>query len=128
MPILPAPMSITAPIPYTVANKAAACAASDTVAITPGDMLQMLDDFRAGLNKTDRARLDQALPRDTHDDIVACDGNVDRSEASCENGAYFHALRRTGMMARFKAGICPKPTTRRPTNDRSPPHTATQRP
>lgn len=111
MPVLPAPMSIAAPSPHSVANTAWACAGSGT--ITPGDLLQRLDDFRASLDGRDRARLDRTLPRDAGDTIAACAGNVDRSEASCENGAYIRALRRTGMMARFKAGICHEPVADR---------------
>lgn len=109
MPVLPVPLPIVVQAPRNVANTAATCATADMSTIALGDLLQKLDDFRARLNQRDRAWLDQALPRDADGGIAACVGNVDRSEASCENGAYVRALHRTGMMPRFKSGLYPEP-------------------
>ncbi len=95
------------PAPYSPTHKAAACAASDIVHIAPGDALQLLDDFRSHLIPADRARLDRALPRATNGGIAACD-STKGSRASCEAAAYMPALRRTGLMPRFLATICPR--------------------
>lgn len=85
-----------------------ACYKSDTVKLTPADALQRLDDFRAGLTPSDRARLDRALPRNAADGIGQCDV-VEGSRASCEAAAYRPALRATGLMLRFLETICSKP-------------------
>lgn len=74
--------------------------------MTPGDTLQSLDDFRARLSAPDRRRLDRALPRAADGGIASCDA-AEGSRASCEAAAYMPALRRTGLMPRFLAGICP---------------------
>jgi len=121
MPVLPVPLPIAVQAPRNVANTAATCATADMSTIAPGDLLQKLDDFRAHLNRRDRARVDQALSRAKDGGIAACAGNVDRSEASCENGAYVRALHRTGMMTRFKARLCPEPANSPPLEDRSAP-------
>jgi hypothetical protein len=81
---------------------------SDTVKMTPADMLQRLDDFRASLTTADRIRLDEALPRDPDGGIAACDA-AEGSRASCEAAAYMPALRTTGLMPRFLATIRSKP-------------------
>lgn len=85
-----------------------ACAKSDTVKMTPADMLQRLDDFRASLASADRLRLDQVLPRDADGGIAQCDA-VEGSRASCEASAYLPALRTAGLLPSFLATICPKP-------------------
>ena len=121
MPVLPVPLPIAVQAPRNVATTAATCATADMSTIAPGDLLQKLDDFRAHLNRRDRARLDQALSRAKDGGIAACAGNVDRSEASCENGAYVRALHRTRMMPRFKASLCPEPANGPPLEDRSAP-------
>jgi len=121
MPVLPVPLPIAVKAPRNVANTAAIRATSDRSTIAPGDLLQKLDDFRAHLNRRDRARLDQALSRAKDGGIAACAGNVDRSEASCEDWAYVRAVHRTGMMPRFKASLCPKPSNGPPLEDRSAP-------
>ena len=121
MPVLPVPLPIAVQAPRNVANTASTSATADMSTIAPGDLLQKLDDFRAHLNRRDRARLDQALPRAKDGGIAACAGNVDRSEASCENGAYVRALHRTGMMPRFKSGLYPEPANGPPLEDRSAP-------
>lgn len=81
---------------------------SDTVKMTPADMLQRLDDFRASLTTAGRRRLDGALPRDLDGGIAMCDA-VEGSRASCEAAAYMPALRITGLMPRFLATIGSKP-------------------
>ena len=81
---------------------------SDTVKMTPADMLQRLDDFRASLTTADRLRLDGALPRDPDGGVAKCDA-VEGSRASCEAAAYMPALRTTGLMQRFLATIGSKP-------------------
>ena len=121
MPVLPVPLPIAVQAPRNVANTAATCATADMSTIAPGDLLQKLDDFRAHLNRRDRARVDQALSRAKDGGIAACAGNADRSNASCENGAYVRALQRTGMMTRFKASLCPEPANSPPLQDRSAP-------
>jgi hypothetical protein len=83
----------------------AATLATVAVAATPdapADRLERLDRFRAQLSPADRARLDAALPRGAGGGIAACDG-IDRSRAGCEAAAYLPALRKTGLMARFRA-------------------------
>jgi len=121
MPVLPVPLPIAVQAPPIVATTASTCATANMSTIAPGDLLQRLDDFRARLDRRDRARLDQALPRDADGGIAACAGNVDRSEASCENGAYVRALHRTEMMPRFKAGLCLEAAAGGPLQDRSAP-------
>jgi len=74
--------------------------------ITPGDLLQRLDDFRASLSIRDRRALDRELPRDAEGGIAKCD-TTEGSRASCENSAYMSALRRLGLMPRFQATLQP---------------------
>lgn len=93
--------------PHSPAHPSSACAASATVSIPPGDVLQRLDDFRAGLPARDRLRLDRALPRDRPGGIAQCDVG-EGSRAACEAAAYMPALRRTRLMPRFLATICSK--------------------
>lgn len=71
------------------------------------DLLDRLDRFREQLSADDRARLDKALPRSANGGIVQCD-NVNESRASCENGAYFIALGKTGLLQAFYARLCLK--------------------
>jgi hypothetical protein len=68
----------------------------------PADRLARLDGFRERLAPADRARLDAALPRDADGGIAACD-DIQRSRASCEAAAYLPALRKAGLMPRFRA-------------------------
>ena len=83
------------------------CFEGDTVQLTPADLLDIEDRFRDSLSKADRVRLDKALPRGLNGGIARCD-TVQGSRASCESGAYFPALRTTGLMPRFLKTICPK--------------------
>jgi hypothetical protein len=94
-------------VAYSPSDPSPACSASETVSLTPADRLQALDDFRASLSRVDRQRLDRALPRGGNDGIRQCDAG-EGSRASCEAAAYMPALRRTGLMPRFRATICEK--------------------
>lgn len=78
--------------------------AADVVRLSPGDMLQRLDEFRDGLPLEDRGRLDRALPRDADGGITRCD-DAEGSRASCEAAAYMPALRSTGLMQKFLATL-----------------------
>lgn len=100
-PLPPAHSSLSHPVTWGDA---------ETGRMTPADLLQSLDDFRAGLSAGDRARLDRALPRDADGGIASCDAGAG-SRASCEAAAYMPALRRTGLMPRFLTTICAKTAT-----------------
>ena len=107
MPHVMAMLLLATQVPGPPPASSDACARSDVVKMTPGDMLQRLDDFRAGLAAADRLRLDRALPRSADGGIAQCDA-AEGSRASCEASAYMPALQATGLMPRFVATICPK--------------------
>ena len=98
-------LSAEAPPPLASGRHATTCGLSRLSDPGPAERLAALDAFRDHMRPADRARLDRALPRGTGGGIARCDA-TDGSRASCEAAAYAPALRATGLMPRFVAGLC----------------------